>query len=447
MPKKIVKIRVLFWFFKALFQKYYSIVLISFIASLLVFLLLKAVFPFVSPYLNPKVERIAIVGNYSPTNLPLNIQSLLSLGLTTITLDGSPSSGLAQSWQSSQDGKIYEFTLKKNIQWHDQKEFNAYDINYHLNDAIIIPKTDFVLEVRLQEPYVPLPVIMAKPIFKKGLVGVGNYKVHSLRLTGDTIKYLHLYSLNKSQPAKIFHFYESEEKAFTAFKLGEVDVIDQVTDASPLKGWNNIEISEKTLLNRYVALVFNNKDELFKNRELRQGLNYAINNISGEKPTGPISPLSWAYYSKVKNYQYNSSAADKLLNNSPIASSSTQITISTFQNLLSVANKISEDWKKFGINTNIKIENEIPSDYQLLLLTQDIPPDPDQYLLWHSVQTATNLSKIANPKIDKLLEDGRVVKNEKDRLDIYVDFQRFLAEESAVAFLYYPKVYTITRKH
>ncbi|MCL5970297.1 MAG: hypothetical protein M1450_02210, partial [Patescibacteria group bacterium] len=118
----------------------------------------------------------------------------------------------------------------------------------------------------------------------------------------------------------------------------------------------------------------------------------------------------------------------------------------SFTNLLPVANQIVSDWKKIGLGTEIKIENTIPSDFDILLATQEIPPDPDQYPFWHSTQINTNITNLANPKIDKLLEDGRVIQNLDERLKIYADFQRFIAEESPVAFLYYPRVYEVKRK-
>ena len=48
----------------------------------------------------------------------------------------------------------------------------------------------------------------------------------------------------------------------------------------------------------------------------------------------------------------------------------------------------------------------------------------------HSNQTATNISNYQNPRIDKLLEDGRAELTLVERSKIYLDFQRFLLEDS-----------------
>lgn len=442
----ISKIRLVFWFLSALVRKYFSIIILSSFISVLTFLLVKAIYPSIQPFINPYTEKIAVIGSYNPSNLPLTIQSLISSGLTSVTLEGSASAGLADKWEVSQDGKIYTFFLKRGIKWHDKTEFTAFDVNYNLKDVIIIPKSDYELEVRLKEPYVPLAVVLSKPLFKKGLIGVGPYKVKSLKLNGELIEFLELLPLSNKLPKKIFRFYQNEDKAILAFKLGEVDVINELSDPKELKNWPNVEVEQNVLLNRYVGLFFNTKNELFKDKEVRQALSQATPSLFGEKPLGPISPLSWAYFPKVKTYDQNLSLAQKRLSETMIATSSAKITISTFQNLLSTANKIVEEWAKIGLTVEVKIENTLPADFAILLATQEIPPDPDQYPLWHSVQTSTNITKFANLKIDKLLEDGRVIKNPDERLRIYADFQRFLAEEAPVAFLYYPRVYSIKRR-
>jgi peptide/nickel transport system substrate-binding protein len=76
----------------------------------------------------------------------------------------------------------------------------------------------------------------------------------------------------------------------------------------------------------------------------------------------------------------------------------------------------------------------------------DTPDDPDQYSIWHSTQEATNITHYENPRIDKLLEDGRSEIDLASRRRIYLDFQRFLVEDSPAAFLYYPATYTVSRR-
>ncbi|MFA5795842.1 MAG: hypothetical protein WC885_01540, partial [Candidatus Shapirobacteria bacterium] len=74
-----------------------------------------------------------------------------------------------------------------------------------------------------------------------------------------------------------------------------------------------------------------------------------------------------------------------------------------------------------------------------------IPADPDQYTFWHSTQEKTNITHLNNSRIDKLLEEGRLTFNLQDRKKIYLDFQKFLLEESPVIFISYPTIYSVSR--
>ena len=122
------------------------------------------------------------------------------------------------------------------------------------------------------------------------------------------------------------------------------------------------------------------------------------------------------------------------------------INLTTTPLLLGKAEIITKNWEDVGVKVNVQVVTQIPSDYQAFLAIFDIPDDPDQYSMWHSTQTATNLTHYLNPRIDKLLEDGRSEIGIEDRKKIYLDFQRFLVEDSPAAFLYYPTTYTIGRK-
>ena len=138
--------------------------------------------------------------------------------------------------------------------------------------------------------------------------------------------------------------------------------------------------------------------------------------------------------------------AKKLFENPKEGSASARLTISTFSPYLTDAQAIASSWTTFGIPTDVRVVNSVPDNYQVLLSAQDVPPDPDQYPLWHSTQTETNITNYANVKIDKLLEDGRQEMDTIKRKSIYADFQRYLTEDVPAVFLYYAKSYTIVRR-
>ena len=86
-----------------------------------------------------------------------------------------------------------------------------------------------------------------------------------------------------------------------------------------------------------------------------------------------------------------------------------------------IAESIKTGWEMLGITTNIRVIPELTADFTVLLVAQQIPIDPDQYNLWHSTQTGTNLTKFNRPRADKLLEDGRKTTDLKTRKAIYTE--------------------------
>jgi peptide/nickel transport system substrate-binding protein len=119
---------------------------------------------------------------------------------------------------------------------------------------------------------------------------------------------------------------------------------------------------------------------------------------------------------------------------------------STIPSLLPTAERIAQAWKAIGVPVNVTVSSTRPETFDAFLVYYDAPYDPDQYLLWHSTQKETNISHFSNPRIDNLLEEGRLEMNQDARKKIYLDFQRFLLEEAPAIFLYHPLTYTVSRQ-
>ena len=56
-------------------------------------------------------------------------------GLTRFAADGSIVPGLAKSWQISEDGLVYAFTLHKGVRFHDGTSMDANDVKFSLDRA------------------------------------------------------------------------------------------------------------------------------------------------------------------------------------------------------------------------------------------------------------------------------------------------------------------------
>lgn len=390
------------------------------------------------------VERIGVTGRYRTEDIPEEILSHVTSGLTKISDDGVVEPSLAESWETPDKGKTWVFHLKEGITWQDGQKVTSETINYQFSDVEIEKPDEKTIIFRLQEPFSPFPSVVSKPVFKKGLLGTGDWEVTKASLTGTYVQSLVLQ--NKKRDRKIYKFYPTEERTKLAYKLGQVDVVMDIFNSEGISTWNVSETQREVRNDRVVTIFFNTNDQLLSEKPLRQALNYAIDKkeFDGERAISPISPNSWAYNPQVKTYAYDPERARDLLGD--VGTEEIEIKLVSSPVLLPVAEKIANEWEAIGVKTVVQVSSVIPNEFQVYLAILDVPKDPDQYSIWHSTQGATNISHFQNPRIDKLLEDGRIELDLEERRNIYLDFQRFLVEELPAAFLYHPYTYRIVRK-
>jgi peptide/nickel transport system substrate-binding protein len=371
---------------------------------------------------------------------------MISSGLTGLDAAGNVQPALAESWETSDSGKTWTFKLKPEIFWQDGKKLVSADVSYQFSDATVTYPDDQTITFTLQSAYSAFPSVVARPVFRKGLLGTGEWKVDDLSLVGDFIDHLALEKENGERA--VYKFYPTEERTKLAFQLGEVDVVKDLLDPSPLVDWKGIKTEKTVNKGEYVAVFLNTDDNLLADKSLRQALDYATrkDNLGGTRAISPIPSTSWAYNSTVKPYLYDAEKARSMINvMSAEVKNNLNIKLTTSPILLPQAELIQKDWQEVGVKVEIQVMSNIPNEYQALLAIFDVPDDPDQYTLWHSTQTQTNITRYSNPRIDKLLEDGRTTVNISQRRQIYLDFQRFLLEDAPAIFLYYPNNYTFSR--
>jgi len=427
---------------------------------------------------NKPVSYIGIIGRFTLQTLPEEITQKISAGLTKIEPDGTVSPLLAERWTLEHSDTSYRFIIKQNLKWSDGEKLLAEDISYQFPDVETIVTSGDIL-FKLPAPYAPFPSLTTKPILKDGqftkwfflkkpsLIGVGPYQIIDYHYK-DNEKHLAEIVLDKRDQRLVYRFYLTEKSAIEGFKKGEVDVLPDLGQIWPIMQWSNVKTTAKINTHQYSAIFFNHSNPKFT-KNLRQALAYAIDKpIKEQRALGPISSDSWAYLEGVKSYDKDiDRSLERILEELPREKISFNLVTTTL--FTKQAEEFKTQWEEMGmlaqnkclgdkeIKTkelceNLKIEvqlriNNFPdtSDFDLLLVGQTSPSDPDQYEFWHSDQLG-NFSKYKNTRIDTLLEKGRQTQSSSERLAIYQEFQQFITEDVAAIFLEKLPSYQVERK-
>jgi len=462
-----------YWYLTAYLRKHGMIMLVTLVFAI-------GFFSLVLPRLITTIEQkkrtyVGIVGDYSLDTLPPTISEKISLGLTKIETNGTVSSSIADRWIAEDEGRTYRFVLRTNLVWQDGKPVTTEDVNYNFKDVEIIRTQSDVL-FKLPDAYVPFPTVVAQPLIRTVQtryllflsrpmpVGIGAYKVVDYKIKNNRLREL---VLDHPRERIIYRFYLTEDQAVTAFKHGSVDILPDMNRKFDLETWPNTTITSEVRSDRYLAVFFNNASPLFP-KNIRQGLSYALPTADEEiRAFSPIAKNSWVYLDSAKRYDYDiSRGIERLLDEIP--SVPLTFSLTTTGNFQSDAEQIKQYWEDFGrqaveackaknnasdeecdrlaISITVKVSNfPDTTNFDALLIGQQIPADPDQYPLWHSNQN-TNFIQYKNTRIDSLLERGRTTIEANERRAIYQEFQQFFLEDAPVVFLRYLESNRIERK-
>lgn len=428
-------------------------ILIYFAVGLLVFFVMRLSFQQIVPkYLSNSKETVGLVGAYTIDDLPPNILYKISKGLTTIAQDGTPKPGIAAKWKIENNGKTYTFYLKNNIYFSDKKKLTSDLIHYDFSNVTTEKPDKYTIVFKLKGAYSPFLITVSRPIFKKGFIGVGDYKIKNIDLNGSFVKSLELVSLDNKKLV-VYEFYPTFTSLKTAFVLSDVSKIIDIPDISFKKtsfyNFKNSKVDKKVNYKQLVTLFYNTKDKNLSSKTLREALYYTIPNRfdEGVRNFGPFSPFSFAVPRGLNTYQQDIPHAKLLLEKFKNASPSakTLLTIDTLPQYESTAEKIAKIWNSLGIETKIQTVDKVHLNFQIFLGEFSLPTDPDQYALWHSDQI-NNITHYSNLRIDKLLEDGRQTVDIEKRKQIYADFQKYILADPPASFLFFPYRYDVTRK-
>ena len=450
----VIRKRLIIWLIKAYLKKSGKSLVLSFFAGLVVFFLLVTLLRFIPwPFLTTKTKAIGISGTYTMPTLPSSILQKIGFGLTVVRKDGIITPGLANSWEIKDGGKTYIFHLQKNVKFHDGKKVESNDIQYGFSQVAVERPDKYTIIYKLKDPYAPFLVTVSEPVFRKGFIGTGSYKVKNIVLNGDFIKSMTIVSRQGPRIVEQYIFYTNQETLKLALLLGEISQAQGLSDRSYKKiqfhTFPNSEVIQSTNYQKLVTLFYNTKDSFLSDKKARNALSLSLPDsfAHGERVFVPFTPY-YVYFDPIQQKKQDFQHSKELLQ-TPDKNASGQarltISIKTLPKYADTARKIATSWKNLAIETSIEEVDSVPPVFQVYLGDIALPHDPDQYTIWHSDQ-GNNITNYKNLRVDKLLEDGRKTTDLTKRKEIYKDFQKYLLEDSPAAFLYFPYEYQFILK-
>ncbi len=249
----------------------------------------------------------------------------------------------------------------------------------------------------------------------------------------------------------------------------------EAKDVTKFKGLKDFNVYDYEQLS-YTYLGFNLKHPQLSDKRVRQAIAHAIDKEAlvkgvllgfGKPADIPNAPASWFYPDQKDVYSipfdpkksialleeagYRKNPSTGLFEKDGRPLSFTLVTNKGRKDRERSAEIIQQFLAKVGIKLDIRILEwsslvklletpKSPKDFDIVIIGWALGIDPDGYEIWHSSQFPKGLNFIAynNPRVDQLLEQGRLTIDKDKRKSIYKEAYNRIAEDVPYVFLYYP---------
>ncbi|HEY4551657.1 MAG TPA: peptide-binding protein [Bacillaceae bacterium] len=454
---------------------------------------------------------------YSSDATSSDIEGFLFDGLVGSDLEFNPvtDNALAEKVEESEDGLTYTVKIRDGVTFHDGEPLNADDVVFTysipLSDEYDGPRKsyfesldkvekvdDLTVKFTLKKVDVQFPVVgLSFGILPQHILGevpiadLGEHEFNTKKPIGSgPFKFVewkdgeyvkveandeyflgrpHLDSITmKIVPdanAMLTQLQNRDIDFWAGVPAADIETVEGFSDAAGLKIEDGLALS-------YTFFGYNLRNDLFKDKAVRQALTHAIDRESivenimegrGEVAHVPESPLSWAYNPDVPKFEYDVEKAKKMLADAGWKPGSDGILEKdgkkfSFEVKTNQGNKIREDivvllqeqLKEVGIEAKPKvvefsalIADIDPGvwDFDAIVLGWSLGVDPDPSGIFHTKEIEEGLNFIAysNPELDKLMDQQLQERDKDKRKEQIAEIQKFLAEDQPYTFLYYPE--------
>jgi len=310
-------------------------------------------------YLNPILSQT--------NDADRDVTELIFSGLMKYDSQGNLVPDLVEKYAMGDNGKMYDFFLKKDIKWHDGQSFTADDVVFTIKTiqnpdsrsplrinwtGVEVEKIDdFTVRFKLKNPYAPFLAntttgIIPKHIWEKILpekfllapenlspIGTGPYQLKKIKKDKEgfisSIELGAFGDYNSSRRPFIekieLYFYPDEESLIRAYNRNQIDNLGllSIQNKSLLKRVNSKSNVYELNLPHYFAVFFNQtKSKALSDKTVRLALNYAtdknqiINEVLGDEGKVVDSPIPtgvWGHTDETKIYKFDLEYAKNIL--------------------------------------------------------------------------------------------------------------------------------------
>lgn len=403
-------------------------------------------------------------------------------GLVKPDKDGNMVSAVASDYDVSEDAKVYTFTLREGVKFHNGKEVTAEDVKYSIernagllesNPEPIISafkkiesvniEDSSTVKVMLSEADTELIGFMTVAIIPcdyenqaTSPVGTGPFKFVSYSPQQNfKIERFDEYWGEKPEISEVeFRIVQNTDSAILTLQSGSIDIYPYLTDSQSeeLSGSMDIAVGNSNLTQ---ALYLNHKNEYFSNQLVRKALYYAIDRdeimslVSGGDGTmlgSALYPGFGKYYKDCsKDYSYNLEKAKALLKEAGYENGfSFKLTIpSNYQFHISTGEVIVEQLKKIGVTVEIELidwtswVNDVYTgrQFEATIVGIDAKLAPSDMMLRYTSDYSKNFCNYSNEEYDKLCKKAIETVDEDEKVEYYYQLQQILSDDAAAIFI------------
>ncbi len=274
-----------------------------------------------------------------------------------------PIPSLVTSWETSSDGRLWIFDVRKDVKWHNGESMTGEDIlftlealqsgvldsfyqknifeNTNIVEANLRGGDPYTFYIRLGEPSFLILDILTFPVLSKSMyqsvdniakisrgqlpIGTGPYLVDTDHSDESSIRLIQNRNWWGDEPyisSVVGKTYNTNDEARLAFQNEEVDLVDTSIIYANTRLSRNNSGHYKYLTPYFEFLAINRSNTLLQNNTIKKAIAYALNRKdiiskvylnNAETVDVPIQSNSWLYDSRYRIYDYDPKKALRLL--------------------------------------------------------------------------------------------------------------------------------------